>query len=88
MYGNFMKEASHQHLGLRCIQYEVGLVLESLSPETKGMQHEANHLSPTSTEVRNVWSYISTSWYVFMAQCSMQNQNNFTRKNPSVHLGE
>jgi hypothetical protein len=65
-------------LALEPTQYAVDWVLESLSPEAKGMHHEADHLSPCSTEAGNAWSYTSTLWYVFTVQCLIRQQNNFT----------
>jgi hypothetical protein len=41
------------------------LGLGSLSLEEKQLGHEADHSSPSSTEVKNAWSYTSTSIYVF-----------------------
>jgi hypothetical protein len=40
-----------------------------LSPWVKRPGHEANHLPPSSAEVKNTWSYTSTPLYVFMAWC-------------------
>jgi hypothetical protein len=39
---------------------------------------EADHLPPSSAEVKNAWSYTSTSQYVFMAWCLVKHRNNFT----------
>jgi hypothetical protein len=33
----------------------------SLTPVIKELEHEANHLSHSSAQVKNAWSYISTS---------------------------
>jgi hypothetical protein len=64
-------------LALEPTQYDIDWVLESLSPEAKGMHHEADHLSLSSTEAENAWSYISTFWYVFTVKYLIRQQNNF-----------
>jgi hypothetical protein len=38
---------------------------------------EADHLSPSSAEVKDVWSYTSTPQYVFMAWCLVNHRDNF-----------
>jgi hypothetical protein len=35
---------------------------------------EADHLPPSSAEVKNAWSYTSTPQYAFMAWCSLKAQ--------------
>jgi len=35
---------------------------------------EADHSTPSSAEVKNMWSYISTPQYSFMAWCSVKAQ--------------
>jgi hypothetical protein len=47
------------------IQWEPG----TLSPGVKRQGREADHLSPTSAEVKKMWIYTSNSPYAFMAQC-------------------
>jgi len=42
-------------------------VLGALSMRVKQPGHEADHLLPTSAEVKNAYSHISTAPYVFMA---------------------
>jgi len=37
-----------------------------LSPAVERSQHEADHSSPCSAEVKDVWSYTSTPTYAFM----------------------
>jgi hypothetical protein len=39
---------------------------------------EADHLPPSSAEIRNAWSYTSTLHYVFMARCLVKHRDNFT----------
>jgi hypothetical protein len=39
---------------------------------------EADHLPPSSAEVKNVWSYTSTPQYVFMVWCSVKHRDKFT----------
>jgi hypothetical protein len=38
-------------------------------PGVKQPESEADHSSPSSAEVKNAWSYTSTSQYAFMAWC-------------------
>jgi len=44
-------------LALRPTQSPIQWVLEALSPEVKWLRHEVDHSSPSSAEVKNVWSY-------------------------------
>jgi len=44
-------------------------VPEALSSGAKRLNHKNDHSPPSSTEVKNAWSYISTPQYVFMAWC-------------------
>jgi hypothetical protein len=46
----------------------------SLSLGIKRPEHEADHSPPSSTEVKNVWSYTSTPQYAFMEWCSVKAQ--------------
>jgi len=39
---------------------------------------EADHSTPSSTEVKDEWSYISTPQYVFMVWCLIKLRDNFT----------
>jgi hypothetical protein len=47
-----------------------------VSPGVKRPGREANHLPPSSAEVKNAWSYTSTTQYVFMAWCLIMNRDN------------
>jgi hypothetical protein len=53
-------------------------VLGILSPGIKRPGREADHLSPTSAEVKNTWSYTSTPQYVFMIWLLVKHRVNFT----------
>jgi hypothetical protein len=44
----------------------------TLSPSVKRPVREADHLPPSSTEVKNAWRYTSTPSYVFMTWCLVQ----------------
>jgi hypothetical protein len=44
----------------------------ALSLGVKRPGREADHLSPSSVEVKNAWSHTSTSQYAFMAWCSVK----------------
>jgi hypothetical protein len=39
---------------------------------------EADHSPPSSAEVKNAWSYISTPQYVFIAWCLVKHKDKFT----------
>jgi len=53
-------------------------VLQVLSLGVKWPWCEADHSPPSSTKVRNVWSYTSIPPYVFMAWYSVKHRDNFT----------
>jgi hypothetical protein len=55
------------------VQLVLGAVLEAKQPG-----HEVDHSSPSSAEVKNAWSYISTSLYAFMRWCLINHRVNFT----------
>jgi hypothetical protein len=42
---------------------------EGISPEVKQQGREADHLPPTSAEVKKIWIYTSTPPNASMAQC-------------------
>jgi hypothetical protein len=46
------------------VSYPVGISDSSLGSKAAG--GEANHSSPSSAEIKNVWSYISTPRYFFI----------------------
>jgi hypothetical protein len=48
------------------------------------MGHEANH-SPSSAEIKNAWSYTSTSPHVFMVWCLIKQKDNFTSISGDTH---
>jgi hypothetical protein len=56
------------------IQYVSGV----LSLGLKRPGRETDHSAPSSTEVKNAWSYTSTPQYVFLAWCSVKRRDNFT----------
>jgi hypothetical protein len=47
-------------------------------PGVKRPGREADHSPPSSAEVKNAWSYISTPQYAFMAWCLVKHMDNFT----------
>jgi hypothetical protein len=47
-------------------------------PGVKRPGREADHSPPSSAEVKNTWSCISTPKYVFMAWCFVKHRDNFT----------
>jgi len=50
----------------------------ALSLEVKRLRREADHSPPPNAEVKNAWSYTSTSPYVFMVYCLVKHRDNFT----------
>jgi hypothetical protein len=49
----------------------------ALSLGVKRSERETHHLPPSSVEVKNTWSYTSTTQYAFMAWCSVKAQGQF-----------
>jgi len=47
-------------------------------PGVKWPVREADHPLPSSAEVNNAWSYISTPQYVLMAWCLIKHKDEFT----------
>jgi hypothetical protein len=43
-------------------------------PVIKAAGRETDNTTPTSTEVKNAWSYTSTTQYAFMTWCSAKTQ--------------
>jgi hypothetical protein len=60
---------SRQALGRT--QYPIQWVPQALSLRLKRPKREADHSPPSSSEVKNEWSYTSTLQYAFMAWCSV-----------------
>jgi len=50
----------------------------ALSRGLKRQNHEADHSSPSSVEVKNAWSHIFTPRYVFMVWCLVKHRDIFT----------
>jgi hypothetical protein len=63
---------------LRLTQPPIQWVPGTLTPEVKQLWREADHLPPSSAEVKNAWSYTSTLPYSFMACCLVEHRGNFT----------
>jgi hypothetical protein len=59
---------------------DVSFIISSppLIPGVKRSGREADHSPPSSAKVRNAWSYIFLSQYVFMAWCLVKYDDNFT----------
>jgi hypothetical protein len=53
-------------------------ILGATSLRVKQPGREADHLPPSSAEVKNVWSYTSTPQHVFMAWCLVKQRDNST----------
>jgi hypothetical protein len=47
-------------------------------PGGKAAGCEADHLPPSSAEVKNAWNYASTPQYVFILWCLAKHKYNFT----------
>jgi hypothetical protein len=56
----------------------------ALSPGVKLPGREADHSPPSSAEVKNAWSYTSTSPFVFIAWCLVKYRDNFTFNSPRL----
>jgi hypothetical protein len=65
---------------LRPTQPPIQWVPGALFLRVKRPEREADHLSPSSAEVMNVWAYISIPQYAFMAWCSaeIKHRGNFS----------
>jgi hypothetical protein len=75
-----------------CIYANVFIVLPALGPIQPPIQwvsgavsmgvkrpgREAEHLPPSSAEVKNAWSYTSTQQYTFIAWCLVKNKHKAT----------
>jgi hypothetical protein len=72
-YGDFLLFATASRLTLWPTQPPIQWVPRLKLPELK-----AYHKSPSSTKVKNAWSYTSTPQYVFMAWCLVKHRDNFT----------
>jgi hypothetical protein len=59
-------------------QSPIQWVLEALSLGVNLPGREADHLPPSTAEVKNAWRYTSTPQFVFMAWCLVQHRDNFT----------
>jgi hypothetical protein len=63
------------------VQWDTQLPIQwipgTLSLGVKWPGHEADRSSPSSTEVKNAWSYTSTPQYVFMTWCFVKHRDKF-----------
>jgi len=59
-------------------QPPIQCVLRAFSLGVKRPIRETDHSLLSSVEVKNVWSYTSTSQYVFMALCLVKSGDNLT----------
>jgi len=46
-------------------------------PGVKQPRHEVNHSPLCSVKVKNVWNYVSISYYGLMAWCLVKHRDNF-----------
>jgi len=63
--------------GANPVSYPMGT---RVSLGVKWPTREADHLPPSSAEVKNAWSYISTPQYVYLAWCLVKRRDNFYHK--------
>jgi hypothetical protein len=70
-----------------CIQPPIQWVTGALSPGLKWPGRELNHSPPSEAEIKNVWSYTSTSQYVFIEWCLVKHRNNFSLHHESIGDG-
>jgi hypothetical protein len=73
--GNFSLH-HHVRLPLGPTYPPIQWVPRALSLRVKWPGHEADHLPPYSTEVKNAWSYTSVPQYTFMVWCSVKKNIN------------
>jgi hypothetical protein len=59
-------------LALGAIEPPIQWVLEALSQQIKQLEHEVDHPSSFTDEVKKMWSHTSTPPYVFTAWCSLK----------------
>jgi hypothetical protein len=57
----------------------------TLSLGVKRLGREADHLRPSSVEVKNAWSYTSTPQYAFMVWCLVKQRDTFTFMSAVLH---
>jgi hypothetical protein len=65
----FFHFASASRRTLGPIQPPIQWVPRALSAGVKRPEREADHLPPSSAEIKNAWSYICTIQYVFLVSC-------------------
>jgi hypothetical protein len=68
----FWESARNFYL-LQCIQNNLG-PLRNVSLRGMQLRHEAEHLSPSSVEVKNAWTCTSMASYVFVLWCIMKHR--------------
>jgi hypothetical protein len=49
----------------------------AFTPGAKRQECEADHLPPSSAEVKSAWNCISTHQYVFVSWCLVKHRDNF-----------
>jgi hypothetical protein len=75
--GNFsLHHRVQNNSGAHSASYPMGTRVSF--PVVKRPERETDHSPPSSVEVKNAWSYTSTSQYVFMAWCLVKHKDNFT----------
>jgi hypothetical protein len=67
----------HRKQALSPVQSLTGFVPVDSSPEEKAMVCEADRSSPSNAEVKNGWSYIITSPYVYLHGKSIKRMDMF-----------
>jgi hypothetical protein len=77
--GNFSLHHRVQNgSGAHPASYPMGTGGGALSLGVKRPGREADHSPPSSSDVKNAWSYTSTPQYCFMAWCLVKHRDNFT----------
>jgi len=75
--GLFLSATAVSRPALEPTQPPMQWVPAALSLGLKWPGREADHSPPSSAQVKNTWSYTSTTQYVFMAWCLVKNSDNF-----------
>jgi hypothetical protein len=77
--GNFsLHHRVHTGSGAHPASYPMGNRGSFPGEGVKRLEHEADHSPPSSSKVKNEWSYTSTPQYGLLAWCSVSDRSNFT----------
>jgi hypothetical protein len=78
----FSSLSNHIHIGSGVHPASYPMDNRDLFTRVKWLEPEADHSPPSTTEVKNMWRYISTPPYVFIMWCVISHRNSFTCTQP------